>query len=259
MVGLEKFKEAFANFSDNYVIIGGTACELAMSGTVVKSRATHDIDMVVVVETMTREFGKRLWEFIIEGAYRPEQRKVSDEETPKYELYRFTGGKVGYPEMIELLSRHPGILGIPQGVRIERLPIDSSISSLSAIIMDDDFYHFTITNSIITNKIRHASPIGLIALKAKAYLNLLADKASGLHVNTRNIKKHRSDVMKCILLVEEENVSAPASIIECIIEFVAEIRKGRQDIFPALAKSLDIEAELIEQLVTQLEGLFKHD
>lgn len=50
MVGLDKFKEAFAEFSENYVIIGGTACDIAMTGTVVRPRATHDIDMIVIVE-----------------------------------------------------------------------------------------------------------------------------------------------------------------------------------------------------------------
>lgn len=28
VVGLDKFKEAFADFKDNYVIIGGTACDI---------------------------------------------------------------------------------------------------------------------------------------------------------------------------------------------------------------------------------------
>ena len=36
----------------------------------------------------------------------------------------------------------------------------------------------------------------LIALKARAYLNLMADKRDGKHVNTKDIKKHRSDILK---------------------------------------------------------------
>ncbi|MBD5420836.1 MAG: hypothetical protein HDR47_06355 [Bacteroides sp.] len=64
MVGLDKFKEAFADFSDNYVIIDGTACDIVMTGTVVRPRATHDIDMIIVVENMTPEFGSKFWEFI---------------------------------------------------------------------------------------------------------------------------------------------------------------------------------------------------
>lgn len=39
MDGLEKFREAFADYTENYVIIGGTACELNMAETVVRARA----------------------------------------------------------------------------------------------------------------------------------------------------------------------------------------------------------------------------
>lgn len=48
--GLEKFKEHFAGFEDNYVIIGGTACDIALRDTVMRPRATDDIDMILVVE-----------------------------------------------------------------------------------------------------------------------------------------------------------------------------------------------------------------
>lgn len=39
MVGLDKFKEAFSQYSDNCVIIGGTACEIVMRGTAIRPRA----------------------------------------------------------------------------------------------------------------------------------------------------------------------------------------------------------------------------
>lgn len=48
----------------------------------------------------------------------------------KHELFRFVNGKPNYPEMIELLSRHPDILGEPKGLAIEPIPIDEEISSL---------------------------------------------------------------------------------------------------------------------------------
>lgn len=71
MEGLDKFKEAFENFSDNYVIIGGTACDITMTGTEVRPRATHDIDMIVVVEKMNTAYGERFWDFVKEAGYRP--------------------------------------------------------------------------------------------------------------------------------------------------------------------------------------------
>ena len=113
MEGLEKFREAFEAYSENYVIIGGTACDITMTGTTVRPRATHDIDMIVIVEKMTADFAEHFWQFVRDGGYRPEKRKQEEGETPKYELYRFINGKPEYPEMIELLSRHPDILGEP--------------------------------------------------------------------------------------------------------------------------------------------------
>ena len=60
-----------------------------MAGTTVRPRATHDIDMIVVVEKMTTDFAEHFWQFIREGGYRPEKRKQEEGETPKYELYCF--------------------------------------------------------------------------------------------------------------------------------------------------------------------------
>ena len=88
MEGLGKFREAFEAYSDNYVIIGGTACDITMTGTVMRPRATHDIDMIVVVEKMTASFAERFWAFIREGGYRPEKHRQIEGEKPKYELYR---------------------------------------------------------------------------------------------------------------------------------------------------------------------------
>jgi hypothetical protein len=256
MEGLEKFREAFAEFSENYVVIGGTACDIAMTGTIVKPRATHDIDMIVIAENITEAFGERFWQFVREAGYRPEKRKHKEGESPKYELYRFLDGKDGYPEMIELLSRHPDVLGDPKGVAVEPLPVGDDVSSLSAIIMDDDFYHFAIAHSKLTGGIRHADPAALIALKAKAYLNLVADKQNGKHVNSKDIRKHRSDVFKNIVIMEDSQIEAPESIVRCINEFVDSIRKDWDELSDSLAASLGQDKEFVAELLNQLTGLF---
>ena len=256
MEGLNKFREAFEAYSDNYVIIGGTACDITMTGTAVRPRATHDIDMIVIVEKMTADFAAHFWQFIREGGYRPEKRKQADGERPKYELYRFVNGKPDYPEMIELLSRHPDILGEPKGLVIEPLPLDKDTSSLSAIIMDDDYYHFTINHSRLTHGIRHADSSALIALKARAYLNLMQDKANGKHVNSRDIKKHRSDVLKNVAIMEEEQITAPDSIVECVKEFVSSIRNDWDTLADPLAKALFQDITFVEGLLEQLDDMF---
>lgn len=57
VVGLKNFRERFARFEDQFVIIGGTACELLMSEEALDFRATKDIDVVLIVENVTKEFG----------------------------------------------------------------------------------------------------------------------------------------------------------------------------------------------------------
>ena len=166
MDGLDKFREAFAEYSDNYVVIGGAACDITMTNTVVRPRATHDIDMIVIVENMTEAFANRFWQFVREAGYRPEKRRQEAGEPPKYEMYRFLDGKDGYPEMIELLSRHPDALGEPKGLVIEPIPTDEDVSSLSAIIMDDDYYHFTIAHSQLTDGIRQFSRLDSVEGKS---------------------------------------------------------------------------------------------
>ena len=108
----------------------------------------------------------------------------------------------------------------------------------------------------MTNGIRHASPIALIALKARAYLNLTKDKQEGKHVNTKDIKKHRSDVLKNVVIAENANVAAPEPIKQCVMEFVADLRKNFGETGQSLAKSLDTDLATIEQLLEQLDTLF---
>ena len=157
VVGLDKFKEAFADFKDNYVIIGGTACDIVLSDTDMRPRATDDIDMILVVEKMTKEYGDAFWKFIKDGEYKAGKRE-KDDNTSAYTLYRFTTEKEGYPVKIELLSRHSDILGNPSGFHIEPIPLSEDLSSLSAIMMDDDNYELTVRQLWIVTKKRSLSP-----------------------------------------------------------------------------------------------------
>lgn len=43
VTGLDKFREAFIEYVDNYVIIGGTACDIVLRDNDMTPRATSDI------------------------------------------------------------------------------------------------------------------------------------------------------------------------------------------------------------------------
>jgi hypothetical protein len=52
MVGIDKIREYLGSFNDNYVIIGGTACNLNLEDADLQGRATKDIDMIVICEAI---------------------------------------------------------------------------------------------------------------------------------------------------------------------------------------------------------------
>ena len=47
--GIESFRDWFHDYEDQYVIIGGTACDLLMTEEGLDFRATKDIDMVLIM------------------------------------------------------------------------------------------------------------------------------------------------------------------------------------------------------------------
>ncbi len=73
--GLEWFAKRFAGFQDCYVLIGGAAAYLVQEEAGLEPRATGDLDIVLCVESLTAEFGQRMWDFIEEGATRCARRE----------------------------------------------------------------------------------------------------------------------------------------------------------------------------------------
>jgi len=219
--GLEKFKEHFRGFEDNYVIIGGTACALFLRDTDMRPRATDDIDMILVIEKMTPEFGQRFWDFIVLGEYIIRQGRYKDKKS-KAELFRFIHPKEDFPIQIELLSKHPDILGEPTGFHLTPIPVGDGISSLSAILLDEDYYNQAIENSVIENGIRIANLLSLLCLKIKAFQNLTEEKKTNPSVRNSDIKKHRDDVFKLLAMLIDPftSVDLSANMKKSIDDFI---------------------------------------
>ena len=55
VVGLDVFKKYFEQFPDNYIIIGGTACDIIIGEAGFIPRATKDIDIILIVEALSPE------------------------------------------------------------------------------------------------------------------------------------------------------------------------------------------------------------
>ncbi len=254
--GLEKFREHFEGFNDNYVIIGGTACDIALTGSDMPPRATDDIDMILIVDNMTPEFGKRFWQFIEKGEYQNRERKRGEGKEPVPELFRFIKPAQGYPIRIELLSTRPDILGEPTGFHLTPIPIGEKLSSLSAIIMEPDCYQFTIENSMIHDGLRIATPLCLICLKVRAFLNLTEEKKTNPEVRSQDIKKHRDDVFKLFVTsIDHTDMTVlPESLRKDIRTFADMMEASLPN--QSLQDRLKVDDEQIRSFITIMREVF---
>ena len=173
--GFTKFKERFQGFENQYVIIGGTACDLIMENEELPFRATKDVDIVLIVEFITAEFGRQFWEYVKEAGY-----EHLNKSTGNAQFYRFTSPKSKeYPYMIEIFSRNPDFIILEDDAVLTPLPIDDEISSLSAILLNEAYYELLKTGQMMVDGIPVLSPTCLIPFKAKAWLDLKERKLNG--------------------------------------------------------------------------------
>jgi hypothetical protein len=90
-------------------------------------RATKDIDMVLIVEALSANFGFRFWEYVKAAGYEHRSKR-----TGAPEFYRFTD------------------------------PIEDDVSSLSAILLDDEYYGLLKTGVVRIDGIPVSDAIHLI-------------------------------------------------------------------------------------------------
>ena len=140
-------------------------------------------------------------------------------------FYRFTEPKSGYPVMIELFSRKPGYhLDVEEG--IIPINIDEDTSSLSAILLNDDFYNFMLEGRKIVAGVSVLAESYIIPFKMYAWLDLKRRKEAGEHVNERDYKKHKNDVFRLLQIVNtDEKVSVGGLVRESVEKFLEEIAK----------------------------------
>ncbi len=250
--GVEIFRAYFKNFADNYVLIGGAACDEHMTEAGLTFRATKDLDIILIVEALNVEFVKAFWEFVKTGNYRERQK---GEGGRKY--YRFLNPEnEEYPEQLELFSRNPGLLDLSDETKLTPIPVDEDLSSLSAILMNDAYYGFTIKNSQVKKGLHMASTETLICLKAKAFLDLKKRKEEGERIDSENVKKHKNDVIRlAVMLAEDDSIKLPESIYADMKEFMDTIESKPPD-FKAIGKNIGLPAINGERILEQINHTF---
>ena len=247
--GLEIFRSAFSAFADSYILIGGAACNNNLERTAVPFRATHDLDIVLCVESLTPEFGRMFWRFVRSGGY-----QIQEKSTGEKRFYRFRKPTApDYPEMLELFARKPDNFETPHDTQLIPIPMDEEVSSLSAILLDQDYYQFIQNNRILIDGISLLSTEALIVLKAKAWLDLSARKEAGEHVDSKNVRKHKNDIFRLWASTSQESsVSLPPGIKADMQQFLASMENEDVDLN---ALHIDLPREEVLQNLRSLFGL----
>ena len=239
VAGIDSFRDKFRGFEDCYTVIGGAACDILMSEADIDFRLTKDIDMILILEDKKEEFAKAFWEYIKDGKY-----KCGWKNSDKMHFYRFTEPVDGYPVMIELFSRKPGYnLEVEEG--IIPIHIDDDTSSLSAILLNDDFYNFMLNGRRVVDGISVLGADHIIPFKMYAWLDLKRRKTNGEHVNERDYKKHKNDVFRLLQIVDPEvNIETEGLVRESVEEFLTEVLSE-----PVRTEQLGLQISMEEALV----------
>lgn len=247
--GLEIFKRFFENYKDQYVLIGGAACDILLEDVDRAFRATRDLDLVLIVEALTPEFGKAFWNFIEEGGYQNRSRSSGE-----LQFYRFDKPKdLGYPYMLELFSRQLANMSINGKEQIlVPLHIDDEVSSLSAILLDDSYYQMLLEGRRELNGLMLLGPEYLIVFKAKAWLDLSDKKKNGAQVDMADIKKHKNDIARLATILESRTMPfLPEEIRKDMERFIALYDENPPDL-----KALRIKDATNEEIIGHLKELY---
>ncbi|MGA7721665.1 MAG: hypothetical protein WCA84_10850 [Ignavibacteriaceae bacterium] len=250
--GIDLFKEHFKGHVENYRIIGGTAFDVIITRQGFDPRATQDIDLIIVLEKYNTEFNKKLREFIKDAGYESLQKDMKEQC-----FYRFCKPfNKEYPFQLELICRDPNVFHIPANSNISPIDLDEDFSHLSIMEMDDEYYEFTLKNSFIVDDLFIASPESLICLKALAYQNLMRDKKAGKQVNDGNITKHKNDVFRLSLLLDQTAIDVPENIKNNLESFLVIMEQENPDI-NNLLRHMKVEIINLENLITSIRHKFR--
>lgn len=245
--GLDIFRTYFKDYEQQYVLIGGVACDIIFESNETNFRATRDLDMVLIIEALTSDFGEKFWEFVEDGKYR---NKATNRGNSQF--YRFDKPEEeAFPKMIELFCRSDFELKNAEG--ITPIHIDDEISSLSAILLDDEYYKVLIDGKVVRNGLSVLRPEYIILFKAKAYMDLKMRKALGEKVDSRDIKKHKKDILRITAeLMLEKIEDLPEIVNTDIHSFINSLEK--EPFEKDSLKEYGLENEDVVNLLKQIFG-----
>lgn len=212
-------------------------------------RATKDLDIVLCVEALKPEFVVSFWGFVRAGAY-----VIQEKEPGQKQFYRFQKpANGGYPFMLELFSRTPDALSVSDDRHLTRIRVDPAVSSLSAILLEGEYYGFLQAGKRIIDGVPIVGPEHLIPLKARAWLDLSQRKMEGADIDTKDIKKHKNDVFRLFAIVEPEFRAELSPQMRSDLTTFIESLTGEN----VSLKSLGLGQQPLERVLAELRRMYR--
>lgn len=232
--GLDLFRARFRGFEGSFILIGGAACDEWFASAGLEFRATRDLDIVLIIEVVRPDFVSALRSFIAEGGY-----EISQRTEGRPVLYRFAKpANKEFPFMLELFSRKPEGLNLEEGQKIVPIPAGAVYHSLSAILLDEDYYSLILAHAETRDGLPVATATALIPLKARAWGDLTRRKAVGERVDSKDIDKHRNDVFRlAATLGDVAGPVLPVAITRDLADFLGAFQEGAHE-WPSILASL---------------------
>lgn len=245
--GIDKFREYFRDFTGRYVLIGGAACDILLNRANADFRATKDLDVVLIMEAIDRTFVERVIDFVEIGGYQHVNRCSGKEQ-----YYRFQNpADKSFPAMIELFTRKPDFLHTIN-TRLAPIHISDDVISLSAILLNDDYYSLIRSGRTEVDNISVLQTEYIILFKMKAWLDLSARKRKGESIDSKNIKKHKNDVLRLAAVIDPETrLIIDGQIKNDVQQYITEAENDLTDL-----KTLGIPGVSYQDLINRLKSCY---
>jgi len=150
-------------------------------------------------------------------------------------------------------SRVPDCINLEAGSHLTPIPIDDEISSLSAILLNDDYYHFLHAGRQKSKNLSIVNASHLIPLKARAWLDLDARKSAGDGVDEKDIRKHKNDILRLYqLLTVSQRVDLPQTIKNDMTQFINRLEEDKTiDL-----KTLGLKQKSLQEIIRHLRQIY---
>jgi hypothetical protein len=208
--GLNHFEEYFKDFRESYVVVGGFATLMLLEKQLEgHGKVTQDIDLVLLT-TASVKMAQKIKAYVREGEY-----TIQKGQKDNFSYYRFVNPKVeSFAKEIELFAVNDYALLLDEGQRIIPIDPEEGLYSLSAIILDHEYFEMIKNNIDNSNRVPCTNTLATIMLKISAFYDL---KSRG----DDKWKKHRRDILKLVLLLTgEEHLELNGRMVEDVELFM---------------------------------------